>query len=172
MQHSKLILPKNFINVPENWLKLVILDLIKYRIEPPRFLILDENNNELCLCRFIEEYEKHTSLIRYFSKPKFKEYHSKLFGTMKYFKQFNAEEYEKLSNHNKFVQLDNSDVKNSCQSESKNVEKETNSMHKNDNEVSSNTDKLPQDSTCSLFRLHKRAKPKAMILYFIIGNRV
>lgn len=89
-------------------------------------------------------------LIRYFSRPKFKEYRSKLFGTMKYFKQFSIEEYEKLSNHDKFLQLDNSDVQNSCQSESsesKNVEKETNSMHENDNEVSSSTDKLPQDSS-------------------------
>jgi hypothetical protein len=62
---------------------------------------------------------------------------------MKYFKQFIAEEYKKLSNHDKFVHLDNSDV----QSTSKNVEKETNSMHGNDNQVSSNTDKLPQDSS-------------------------
>jgi hypothetical protein len=66
---------------------------------------------------------------------------------MKYFKQFSTEEYEKLSNHDKFVQLDNSDVQDSCQSESKNVEKETNSMHVNDYEVSSSTDKLPQDSS-------------------------
>ena len=91
-----------------------------------------------------KEYEKHTSLIRYFSKPKFKEYHSKLFGTMKYFKQFSAEEYEKLS----IVHSDNSDVQDSCQYESseyKNVDKETNSIQKNDNEVSSSTDKLPQN---------------------------
>jgi hypothetical protein len=32
MQHSKLILPKNFTNIPENWLKLEILDFLKYRI--------------------------------------------------------------------------------------------------------------------------------------------
>jgi hypothetical protein len=80
------------------------------RLDPPRFSILDESNNELCLCKFVEEYEKHTTLIRYFSRPIFKEYRRKLFGTMKYFKQFTAEEYEKLSNHDKFVQLDNSDV--------------------------------------------------------------
>jgi hypothetical protein len=116
---------------------------LKYRIYPPQLLILDENDNELCICRFIEEYEKHTKLIRYFSRPKFKEYHSKLFGTMKYFKQSSAEEYEELSNHDKFLQLDNSDVQDSCQSESsesKNVEKETNSMHENDNGMSSKTD--------------------------------
>jgi hypothetical protein len=145
MQHSKLILPKNFTNIPENWLKLEILDLLKYRIDPPRFLILDESNNELCLWKFVEEYEKHTALIRYFFRPKFKEYRSKLFGTMKYFKQFTAEEYEKLSNHYKFVQLDNSDVQDSCQFESS--EKETNSIHENDSQVSSNTDKLPRDSS-------------------------
>jgi hypothetical protein len=72
-----------------------------------------------------------------------------MFGSLKYFKQFDDEEYEKLSNHDKFVQLDNSDVEDSCQSESsesKNVEKETNSMHGNDNEVSSSTGKLPHDS--------------------------
>jgi hypothetical protein len=116
------------------------------RIDPPRFLILDENINEVCLCRFVEEYEKHNSLIRYFSKPKFKEYPSKLFGTMKYFKQFNTEEYEKLSNHDKFLQLDNSDVQSES-SESNDVEKETNPMHENDNEVLSNTDNLHQDSS-------------------------
>ncbi|MFL6403056.1 MAG: hypothetical protein ACJ71M_06235, partial [Nitrososphaeraceae archaeon] len=109
----------------------------KYRIDPPRFLILDENNNELCLCKFVEEYEKHTRLIRYFSRPKFKEYHSKLFGKMKYFKQFSPEEYDKLSNHDKFVQLDNFDVQS--ESSSKN-EGETNSMQENDNGMSSNTD--------------------------------
>jgi hypothetical protein len=136
MQHSKLILSKNFTNIPENWLKLEILDLIKYRIDPPRFLILDENNNELCICKFVEEYEKHATLIRYFSKPKFKEYHSELFGTMKYFKQFSTEEYEKLSNHDKFVQLDNSDV----QSTSKSPETKTNSMQNDNTGASSNAD--------------------------------
>jgi hypothetical protein len=93
-------------------------------------------------CRFIEVYEKYTRLIRYFTRPKFREYRSKLFGTMKYFKQFSIEEYEKLSNHDKFLQLDNSDVQDSCQSESsesKNVEKETNSMRENDR-ISSTTD--------------------------------
>jgi hypothetical protein len=136
MEHSKLILPKNFTNIPENWLKLEILDLIKYRIDPPRFLILDENNSEQCLCKFVEEYEKHTSLIRYFSKLKFKEYSSKLFGTMKYFKQFSTEEYEKLSNHDKFVQLDNSDV----QSASRNTERKTYSMQTDNTVASSNAD--------------------------------
>jgi hypothetical protein len=67
--------------------------------------------------------------IRYFSRPKFKEFRSELFGTMKYFNQFTAEEYGKLSNHDKFVQLDNSDVQGSCQFQSS--EKETNSMHEN-----------------------------------------
>jgi hypothetical protein len=41
-------------------------------------------------------------------------------------------------------------VQDSCLSESSasnNVEKETNSMHENDNEVLSDTDKLPQDSS-------------------------
>ena len=47
--------------------------------------------------------------------------------------------HEQLSNHDKFVQLDNSDM----QFSSKNVEK----MHGNDNQVSSNTDNLPQDSS-------------------------
>jgi hypothetical protein len=60
-------------------------------------------------------------------------------------KQFSTEEYEKLSNHDKFVQLDNSDVQDSCLSESS--EKETNSIHENDSQVSSNIDKLPQDSS-------------------------
>lgn len=112
------------------------MGFLKYRIDPSRFLILNENNNELCLCKFVQGYEKHTRLIRYFSRPKFKEYHSKLFGKMKYFKQFSPEEYEKLSNHDKFVQLDNFDV----QSSFKEVERETNSMQENDNGMSSNTD--------------------------------
>ena len=50
---------------------------------------------------------------------------------MKYFKQFNTEEYEKLSNHDKFLQLDNSDVQSES-SESNDVEKETNPMHENE----------------------------------------
>jgi hypothetical protein len=56
--------------------------------------------------------------------------------------------HEKLSNHDKFVQLDNFDAQ-----DSNNLEKETNPMHENDNEVSSNTDKLPQD--CFLFEYRK-----------------
>jgi hypothetical protein len=47
MQHSRLILPKNFNDIPENWLQLEVLGFLKYRIDPPRFLILDESNNEL-----------------------------------------------------------------------------------------------------------------------------
>jgi hypothetical protein len=64
---------------------------------------------------------------------------------MKYFKQFSAEEYEKLSNHDKFVQLDNFDVHDSSQSESTyNVGRETKSIQENDR-ISSNADKVSDD---------------------------
>ena len=108
-QGSKLLLPKNCINIQENWLKPEILTLKNYRIDIGDFTLVDPNGNELCLCGFEKYYEneKHTKLIRYFSKPEFKEYHSNTFGNMKYFKLFTNEEYEKLSNGDKFVQFDN-----------------------------------------------------------------
>jgi hypothetical protein len=40
IQYSKLILPKNYTNIPENWLKCEILDLLKYPLKIGKFALL------------------------------------------------------------------------------------------------------------------------------------
>jgi hypothetical protein len=48
----------------------------------------DGNNNELCICRFENEYEKTLRLSGYFSKPEINEYHSVMFQTfLEFYKQ-------------------------------------------------------------------------------------
>jgi hypothetical protein len=38
----------------------------------------------VCICKFVENYSKPASINGYFSRPVFRNYHSEIFGTMKY----------------------------------------------------------------------------------------
>lgn len=48
------------------------------------FKLLDEDNNELCICRFIEKYNDHGELNKYFqNSDEDIIYTSKVFGPIK-----------------------------------------------------------------------------------------
>jgi hypothetical protein len=81
---SKLILQKNCINIHENWLKFEILDLIKYPLEPDKFALLDKDDNDLCICRFEEKYEKIMKLSGYFSNIQNTNNSQTIFADIKY----------------------------------------------------------------------------------------
>ena len=97
LQHPRLLTPRNCMNIPNNWLELEIFELLKYPFKLDKFELYD-NNERVCICKFIKNYEKGISLNRYFSKPNFCNYHSKVFGSMHYLRRFNDEECKKLSN--------------------------------------------------------------------------
>ena len=95
-QYSKITVPKNCRNIPEDWLKFEILDLIKYPLKLEKFALLDKDNGEddkedsngrqqsLCICRFQKEYEKNYKLSGYFSKPQIASESHKIFYDIKY----------------------------------------------------------------------------------------
>ena len=97
LQRPKLLMPRNCKDVPENWLELEILGLLKYPLNPGRFELYNEKNERICICKFIKEYEKSVQFNGYFLKPLFRNYSSKVFGNMHYFRRFNSEQYKKLS---------------------------------------------------------------------------
>lgn len=69
--------------VVEKWLELEILMLLKYGIGKTKiFQLLDEENNELCICQFVQRYNKYGKLIRYFQYDESCVYSSKVFGKM------------------------------------------------------------------------------------------
>ncbi|HEX5185978.1 MAG TPA: hypothetical protein VFV86_03730, partial [Nitrososphaeraceae archaeon] len=69
------------IRIEKNWLEFEIVDLIRYGIGRTNlFKLMDENNNELCVCRFVKEYDKFGSLIRYFQYEQNCIYSSNIFG--------------------------------------------------------------------------------------------
>jgi hypothetical protein len=105
MQYTKLILPKNCTNIPENWLKFEVLDLIKYPLKEGKFTLLDKHDNELCICRFEKEYEKNMMLSGYFSNPQNDNNLHKIFGDIKYFGKVDVEQCEKLSTRDEVVQF-------------------------------------------------------------------
>jgi hypothetical protein len=104
LQHPRILMPRNCINIPDNWLELEIFDLIKYPLNLDRFELYNEQNERICICRFIKDYEKKYMLNGYFSKPIFCNYHSKIFRSMGYHSTIAKEECKKLSNR---YQMDN-----------------------------------------------------------------
>ena len=58
LQHPQILLPKNCINIPNNWLELEIFDLIKYPLKLDKFELYNENGERICICKFVKDYEK------------------------------------------------------------------------------------------------------------------
>jgi hypothetical protein len=96
-QHPKLILPKNCREVPYSWLKMEIFDLIGCPVKLDRFELYDDDNDPLCICQFIQNYEKDGNLNGYFSKPKSYIYSIKHFGSIKYLNPNSSNASNKLS---------------------------------------------------------------------------
>lgn len=67
LQFSKLKPPKNFKKFDINWLKMEILALKNYPIEPANFSLLDKNGKENCEDQFIRDYEENIKLDDFFS---------------------------------------------------------------------------------------------------------
>jgi hypothetical protein len=97
LQYQKIVLPSSYKYIPENWLELAICDLLKCPLLINKFELHNKNNERLCICKFVEEYEKSIKLSEYFSKAVFGNYSSTIFGKMKYLQGKEAKLYGKLS---------------------------------------------------------------------------
>ncbi len=102
------MLPKNCKSIPENWLELQILALLKCRMGFDRFGLYNKNGEQVCVCRFIKEYfsEKASNLNRYFSRPDSDTLYSKVFGDIIPITTTVEEGCKKLSNEVRFDNLD------------------------------------------------------------------
>ncbi|MDN5869089.1 MAG: hypothetical protein L0H55_17025, partial [Candidatus Nitrosocosmicus sp.] len=81
LQFFKLLSSNNFNIIDDNWLEIEILELIKYGIGKTNiFKLLDELDNELCICQFVEKYNIFGNLSRYFQSAENCIYSSKIFG--------------------------------------------------------------------------------------------
>ncbi|KAA2283377.1 hypothetical protein [Candidatus Nitrosocosmicus sp. SS] len=63
----KLNLPKKFKLIAEEWLKVEILELLKYGIGETKVFQLidyeaDDEDSKICICKFIKRYESNTKL--------------------------------------------------------------------------------------------------------------
>jgi len=82
LQDPKIIVSKNCKPIPEKWLELEISNLLKCRMPegvPGRFELYNKDGEHVCICKFIKGYSTH-SMIRYFSRPIFYSFSSKVFG--------------------------------------------------------------------------------------------
>jgi hypothetical protein len=70
-----------------------------------KFTLFDKHDNELCICRFENEYEKTTKLSGYFSNSQNNNNSGKIFGDIKYLGKIKVEQCEKLSTQNEVVQF-------------------------------------------------------------------
>ena len=110
LELPRILIPKNCINIPNNWLELEIFDLIKYPLNLDKFELYNEQNERICICKFIKDYEKRYRLNGYFSKPILCNYYSKIFGAMTYSSTIKKEECKKLSNQDQMDNLVISDI--------------------------------------------------------------
>jgi hypothetical protein len=104
LQHSRILMPKNCINIPNNWLELEIFDLIKRPFKLDKFELYNEQNERVCICKFVKEYEKKYILNGYFSRPISCNYSNKIFESSVYSSTFKTKESKILSDDN---QMDN-----------------------------------------------------------------
>lgn len=81
LQYFNLGLSNNYNKIDKDWLNVEILELLKYGIGQTNiFKLLDEDNHELCICRFIQKYNISGELNRYFHTEEKCIYSSKVFG--------------------------------------------------------------------------------------------
>ena len=87
LQPSVIILPRNCNSVPQNWLVLQVLGFLIYGIEKKDskritledMTFLDCTGNKQTITQFITDYEYHYSLILYFKKANYGNFHTKYF---------------------------------------------------------------------------------------------
>jgi hypothetical protein len=108
LQYSRIALPNNCKDVPDDWLIFQVLTLAKYRndIGLNAIAFLDKDGNTISVKEFIQNYEQSLTLSRYFKRRQFHNFCSKVFGNMQYTDKFDANQCQKLSNTCKFVQFD------------------------------------------------------------------
>jgi hypothetical protein len=94
LQPSVIILPRFCNSVPENWLVLQVLGFLKCRLDPRDVLtifvedltIINSNGSKQTITQFVREFEYHYSLILYFRKAKYGNFHTHLFQMSQYTK--------------------------------------------------------------------------------------
>ena len=114
---SKIRIPVNCTNIPEDWLTYTILAMAKYRIDFDNFRgclaeelnestkgikIIDKDGKKLTIRQFVSEYERIHKLNEFLYKPQNLNFSSTVFGKMKYIGNVN--------NHNEnlsIVKIDN-----------------------------------------------------------------
>jgi hypothetical protein len=71
LQLFKLFLSKYSNYIDKNWLKIEIMGLLNYGIGQTNiFKLLDQQNNEVCICQFIQKYNINGNLIHTFNMMK------------------------------------------------------------------------------------------------------
>jgi hypothetical protein len=85
LQLLKLRLSNNYNKIEVNWLKFEILKLLKYGIGKTNIfkLLDDKDDQQICICQFIEKYNIFSNLNRYFQCDENCIYSSKLFGNIR-----------------------------------------------------------------------------------------
>jgi len=106
LQFSKIILPKNYNSISQDWLNLEILSLWRYPIQLDKFQLLNENGKEACICQFVQEYEKKDKLGGYFQNTKNEDICNGIFGNIEFLGEGLEEFYEKLSIKSELLQND------------------------------------------------------------------
>lgn len=109
LQHPLLLVPKRFKYIPGNWLELEIIDLLRYPSIIGRFELYDQENERLCICRFVELYQKAQMIDGYFSNALFYNTYNEIFGQLQNLNWEAAQQCKKISID---VEMDKKDILN------------------------------------------------------------
>ena len=98
LQHSKIIVRKNFEGIPEKWLELCFWGLLQYPDEIDTFEIVDKNGQKVCILGFIEEYlGPHRNLSGYVSNAVFYNNDNEVSSELQYLEDFDSKRCKTLS---------------------------------------------------------------------------
>jgi hypothetical protein len=115
LHHSRLLLPKNCTNIPENWLPLEILSFLTYRngngknglIKLEDIKLFDTDGSEISVNQFCQEYELYNKLGRYVYKPKISNFKTKCIFEMKCLDPNDQKDANSISSGSEFDMKDN-----------------------------------------------------------------
>jgi hypothetical protein len=98
LQHSKIIVQKNFEGIPEKWLELCIWGLLQYPDANDLFDIVDKNDHQVCILSFIESYlANNWNLSGYVSNDIISDIDNEDSSRLEYLKDFDRKRCKTLS---------------------------------------------------------------------------
>lgn len=99
LPQPRLLMHKNFKEIPKDWLELEIIRLISYPVMLDTFDLYNTSKEKTCICQFVTEYNNSLDINGLFSKPSFHNNYNKIFEPIKYVGEIGLKDDKSQSSH-------------------------------------------------------------------------